>query len=164
MNTKRFIWICGVMLLVLMALVSCRKPEESVKVPFLGHWGCEQYISCRTDSIGNAQWDTLRYEVGAGHGYEVWFDESGKGKLTLNDSPAFIKTFTCDYQYDADRKVITIQGQALLYALYGSLYLDQNCAEFNIEQVTDTTLQASWHNVISEPMPFDEWFYLKKID
>lgn len=146
----------------LLLFASCHK--EKVVSPIVNHWGCETYVRWETDSLGLVNyWDTLHYEVGVGHGYEVFFYSDGTGKLILNESPAFINTFTCDYQYDADRQVISIQGDAWLYALYGTVYLDENYAEFQVETLNDTCLIVSWKNEISEPKPFYERFFLKVI-
>ena len=80
-----------VFLLVLAAMaalfVSCKKEVVS---PIVGHWGCAQYVSCRTDSLGNEQWDTSYFEVATGGDYELFFNANGTGKLKLNHSPAFI--------------------------------------------------------------------------
>ena len=87
--------------LALLALSSCCKEKKYAGSLLVGHWGCEQYISCRTNDDGVEKWDTLHYEVGEGHGYEVYFYDDGSGKLLLNDSPALIKKFNCDYDYDS---------------------------------------------------------------
>ena len=85
---------CALAVLLLMALSSCHKEtEQYAHCSLLGHWGCEKYVSCRTDSTGYEKWETFEYEVGSGHGYEVYFYADGSGKLLLNDSPALIKKF-----------------------------------------------------------------------
>ena len=145
-------------------LASCHKPNEEAVSPVVGHWGCEQYVSCRTDSTGFEKWDTLCYEACVGGEYEIFFNADGKGLLKLNNSPAFIKEFSCKYAFDSVRQVISVEGSAWLFALYGSLYMDENYAEFNIEQLTDSTLVASWTNHVSEPIPFFERFFLKRIE
>lgn len=155
------------MLIVVMSIlttgfVSCG-PEEVVESPLINHWGCEKYISCRTNDDGSEKWDTLYYELGTGHGYELWFWNDGKGKLKLNDSPAFIKEFNCTYELDEAANQIVVHGSAWLYALYGTLYLDENEGRFDIETLNDSTLIACWTNHVSEPQPFFERFYLKVI-
>lgn len=97
MRTKIQIGVLALMCLALM--VSGCKSEKYKDSPIAGHWGCEQYVSCRTDSLGNEQWDTLQYPVGSGIGYEVYFYTDGSGKLLLNESPALIKKFSCSYEY-----------------------------------------------------------------
>lgn len=147
-----------------MVFTACHKPQSICDAPIVGHWGCEEYISCRIDSLGTEQWDTLQYKAEVGQGYEVFFYDNWTGKLILNDSPAFIKTFYCDYEYDSVHQAVSIQSQAWLYALYGHLYLEENQASFKLEKANDTLLWASWYNTISEPEPFYEWFHLKKIE
>ena len=142
--------------------VSCRHQDNEATM-LHGHWGCETYISCRTRTDGTERWDTLRYEVGEGHGYELWFRENGTGKLRLNDSPALIKEFNCTYELDEDQQQIVIHGSAWLYALYGSLYLDENEGRFDITTLNDSVLNVWWYNEVSESRPFYEYFYLKKI-
>ncbi len=150
----------AVMTLVLLTLASCCKKEEYVQCPLVGHWGCEQYISCRTNSDGSEKWDTLRYEVGEGHGYEVFFYTDGSGKLILNDSPALIKKFNCDYDYDSIGQVLTIYNTSWII----SMFSDATSADMDIEEVTANTIRASWINYFSEPDPFFERFFLKRID
>ena len=146
-------------------LASCRE-DVVFNTAVCGHWGCEQYVSCRTnDSTGVAQWDTLLYEVGEGHGYEVFFYNNRTGQLLLNDSPAFIKKFNCDYVYDEGSNKIVIEAPGFLYALYQSiLALGENRAEFDVETINECTLTVSWTNTVSETNPFFERFYLKKIN
>ena len=151
-----------VMAILLVTFASCKK--DKIVSPIYGHWGVEKYVSCRTDSLDAEHWDTLCYTVGTGHGYEITFNDDGTAKLLLNDSPAFIKEFTCSYSYDADQQDIIIHGSAWQYAIYGSLYLDENEACFNVETLNDSTLVASWTNSISEPAPFFERFFLKTIE
>lgn len=145
------------------AVCGCHKEKQPVS-PIVGHWGCEEYISCRTDSLGVEQWDTLHFEAVVGGEYELFFREDGSGLLKLNNSPAFIKEFSCKYEYNAENKVLTVEGSAWLYALYGSLFLEENNASFDMERVTDSTIVASWTNRLSEPQPFFERFFLKRID
>lgn len=152
------------LLLLLLTAVSCNKTPQPLDLPILGHWGCEQYISCRTDSTGYEQWDTLQFEACEGGEYELFFYETGKGLLKLNNSPAFIKEFSCNYKYDTVACVLEVEGAAWLYAIYGSLTSMENHAEFQIESLTDSTLVASWTNHVSEPIPFFERFFLKRID
>lgn len=147
---------------LLMAVTACKKnPPVS---PIVGHWGCEQYVSCRTDSLGVEQWDTLRFEAVVGGEYELFFNADGTGLLKLNNSPAFIKEFSCKYVYDSVAQKVTVESSAWLYALYGSLYLEENQAVFNVDSLTETTLVASWINRLSEPKPFFERFFIKRID
>ena len=150
--------------LALIGIQSCRKPKDETIIPFAGHWGCEQYISCRTDSIGHEDWDTLLFEACTGGEYELFFYNTGKGLLKLNNSPAFIKEFSCNYEYDTLNHVLEVEGAAWLYAIYGTLTSVENHAEFLIESLTDSTLVASWTNMVSEPRPFFERFFLKRID
>ena len=81
MKKKIQIGFWALMAMVLLIATSCQKEEKYVDSPLKGHWGCEQYISCRTDSTGYEKWETFQYEVGAGHGYEVYFYADGSGKL-----------------------------------------------------------------------------------
>lgn len=155
----------GLLLFLGAFLVSCNK-EVVYDTAVVGHWGCEQYVSVRTnDSTGAIQCDTLHYEVGEGHGYELFFYNDRSGKLLLNDSPAFIKKFNCNYVYDENTHKIVIEAPGFLYALYQSnLALDENKAEFDVEYIDDNTMMVSWTNNISEPNPFFERFFLKKIE
>lgn len=146
--------------LVLLATTSCHKQEKYAELPLVGHWGCEQYISCRTDSTGFEQWDTLQYEVGDGHGYEVYFNADGSGKLLLNDSPAVIKKYTCSFDYDSISQVLTIYNTSWII----SVFSDATSADMSIEEMTDNHITASWANHFSEPTPFFERFFLKRID
>lgn len=147
--------------LVMLAMASCCKPDEYAKCPLIGHWGCEQYVSCRTDSTsGREKWDTLQYEVGEGHGYEVFFYSDGTGKLILNDSPALIKKFNCEYDYDTVSHVLTIYNTSWII----SMFSDATSADMDIEEVTENTIRSSWINHFSEPVPFFERFFLKRID
>lgn len=149
----------AVMAMVLWA-TSCRKQEIYADCPLMGHWGCEEYVSYRTDSLGIEKWDTLYYEVGTGHGYEVFFYADGSGKLLLNDSPALIKKFNCSYDYNSDNQVLTIYNTSWII----SIFSDATSADMDIEEVTDNTIRASWINHFSEPIPFFERFYLKRIE
>ncbi len=160
MRKKFIIGFVALTALVLMTLASCCKKEEYVKCPLVGHWGCEQYISCRTNSDGSEKWDTLQYEVGEGHGYEVFFYTDGSGKLILNDSPALIKKFNCDYDYDSIGHVLTIYNTSWIITMFS----DVTSADMDIEEVTANTIRASWINHFSEPDPFFERFFLKRID
>jgi hypothetical protein len=146
--------------LVLLTVTSCVKPEEEVTSPLVGHWGCEKYVSCRTDNTGYEKWDTLLYNVGEGLGYEVFFYANGTGKLLLNDSPALIKKFNCDYEYDTASHVLTIYNTSWII----SMFSDATSADMDIEEVTENTMRASWINYFSEPDPFFERFFLKRID
>ena len=87
----------GIVAAALLALVSCTKGKLQPNSPMIGHWGCEQYVSCRTDSLGLEQWDTLRFEaVSVGNmpavdldvdnqkDYVVWdWDNDGKSDLLV---------------------------------------------------------------------------------
>lgn len=150
-------------LLLVVAFPSCDHQNMPVS-RIAGHWGCEQYISHRVDSVGVEKWDTLNYAVGPGCAYEVFFYETGKGLLKLNDSPAFIKEFSCDYTYDSVSQTIDIESSSWLYGLYGSLLTEEDHAVFAVERLTDSLLVASWTNQISETRPFFERFFLKRID
>lgn len=146
--------------IVLFVATACNKQEKYAQCPLVGHWGCEQYISCRTDSIGHEKWDTLQYEVGTGQGYEVYFYADGSGKLLLNDSPALIKKFNCDYDYDSVSHILKIYNTSWII----SIFSDATSADMLIEELTDSHITASWTNHFSEAIPFFERFYLKQID
>jgi hypothetical protein len=146
--------------MVLLTSTSCSKQDKYANCPLVGHWGCEQYISCRTDSIGQEKWDTLQYEIGMGQGYEVYFYADGSGKLLLNDSPALIKTFNCDYDYDSVSHMLTIYNTSWII----SVFSDATSADMLIEELTDNHIKASWTNHFSEATPFFERFFLKQID
>ena len=160
MKKKFVIGFLALTTLVLLTLSCCKKEEEYAQCPLIGHWGCEQYISCRTNSDGSEKWDTLQYEVGEGHGYEVFFYTDGSGKLILNDSPALIKKFNCDYDYDSISQVLTIYNTSWIITMFS----DVTSADMDIEEVTTNTIRASWINHFSEPDPFFERFFLKRID
>lgn len=148
---------------MVMAVSGCNKKNPPVS-PIVGHWGCEQYVSCRTDSLGVEQWDTLRFEAVVGGEYELFFNADGTGLLKLNNSPAFIKEFSCKYVYDSVAQKVTVESSAWLYALYGALFLEENSASFDVESLTANSLVASWTNCLSEPRPFFERFFIKRID
>lgn len=161
-NMRKFRQI--LLALGLLALfASCRHGKDE-NVMLHGHWGCDTYVSCRIRNDGSEKWDTLRYEVGDGHGYELWFRPDGTGRLRLNDSPAFIKDFSCTYELDDELQQIVVHGSAWLYALYGSLYLDENEVSFDILTLNDSVLNVEWINSVSESTPFYENFYLRKIN
>lgn len=159
---KKFQSSCyALAVLLLMALSSCHKEtEQYAHCSLLGHWGCEKYVSCRTDSTGYEKWETFEYEVGSGHGYEVYFYADGSGKLLLNDSPALIKKFNCDFDYDSISHTLTIYNTSWII----SMFSDATSADMTIEEVTDNHVRASWTNYFSEPEPFFERFYLKRIE
>ena len=161
---KSQIGFLALLVMVVVTVVSCCTSEQLVDTPVVGHWGCEQYVSHRTDSTGLDRWDTLNYEVGPGCAYEIFFYNTGKGLLKLNNSPAFIKEFSCDYVYDSVARQVTVESGSWLLGLYGSLFHDTNTAMFDIEAVTDSAMVASWINSVSEPLPFFERFFLKRID
>ena len=160
MKKKIQIGVLALMTMVLLAMTSCRKEEKYANSPLVGHWGCEQYVSCRTDSTGYEKWETFQYEVGEGHGYEVFFYADGKGRLLLNDSPALIKKFNCDYDYDSVNHILTIYNTSWIV----SVFSDATSANMDIEELTDSSITASWINYFSEPTPFFERFFLKRID
>lgn len=160
MKTKYLFFLSTVLLSCFLAC----KPKPTDVDPLLGHWGCETYISCRTNDDGAEQWDTLYYEVGTGRGYEVWFRVDGSGKIRLNESPAFIKDFPLTFEHDKENAEIIVHGSAWLFALYGTLYMEENEAKFSIETLEETALTLSWTNFVSEEKPFFERFYLKRIE
>jgi hypothetical protein len=160
MKKKIQIGVLALMTMVLLAMTSCRKVEKYANSPLVGHWGCEQYVSCRTDSTGYEKWETFQYEVGEGHGYEVFFYADGTGRLLLNDSPALIKKFNCDYDYDSVNHILTIYNTSCIV----SVFSDATSANMDIEELTDSSITASWINYFSEPTPFFERFFLKRID
>lgn len=163
MSTRK-IQIGAMAVLALMVTVCGCGKKKQLESPIVGHWGCEQYVSCRTDSLGVETWDTSWFAVGEGCEYELFFNADGTGLLKLNNSPAFIKEFSCKYEYNSVAQVIAIESSSWLYALYGSLFLDENHAEFNVESMTSSAFEASWTNHLSEPKPFFERFFIKRID
>lgn len=160
MEKKKHIGFFALVALLLLAVTSCCKHDKYEGSPIVGHWGCEQYVSCRTDSTGYEKWETLQYEVGEGHGYEVYFYADGTGKLLLNDSPALIKKFACDYDYNSETQILTIYNTNWII----SMFSDATTADMVIEEITDNSIRASWTNYFSEPTPFFERFFLKRID
>ena len=160
MKKKIQIGVLALTALVLLVMPSCRKEEKYAHCPLVGHWGCEQYVSCRIDSTGYEKWETFQYEVGEGHGYEVYFYTDGSGKLLLNDSPALIKNFNCDFDYDSINHILTIYNTSWII----SVFSDATSADMNIEELTSNSITASWTNYFSEPTPFFERFFLKRID
>lgn len=162
---KKKIHIGFMALVALMMLASCHKEEVLFDTPVVGHWGCEKYVSHRVDTTaGVDRWDTLCYDASAGGDYEVFFYNTGKGLLKLNNSPAYIKEFKCDYVYDSLEQRIRIESSSWLLGIYGSLLHNENTAAFEVETLNDTLLVASWTNHVSEPIPFFERFFLKRID
>lgn len=160
MKLKNHIGYLALAALFLLTVHSCCKKEEYASSPLVGHWGCEQYVSCRTDSTGYENWETFQYEVGSGQGYEVYFYADGSGRLLLNDSPALIKKFNCNYNYDTVSGILTIYNTSWII----SAFSDATSADMVIEEVTENTIRASWTNYFSEPTPFFERFFLKRID
>ena len=158
-NTLRNCYL-GVCVLILLGLASCHKSQDYPITPIVGHWGCEQYISCRVDSLDVEKWDTLCYEVGPGLGYEVYFHADGSGRLLLNASPALFKKFNCSYSYDTVNQILTFYNTSWIL----SMYSDETSADMVIEQITDSSIVASWTNHFSEPKPFFERFFMKRID
>lgn len=159
MTTKGFTWAMAAFMLLL--LVSCG--NEKIESPIVGHWGVEQYVSCRTDSEGIDIWDTLNFEAGAGQGYEVFFYDKGSAKLLLNENPALIKEITCKYAFDTEEQTLTVLGNAWVYALYGKQLPEGNKAMFNVDILNDTAMAAWWTNNVSESVPFYESFALKAL-
>ena len=160
MRKKIQIGFLALVAVLLLATTSCHKEEEYADSPLVGHWGCERYISCRTDSTGYENWETFDYEVGSGHGYEVYFFADGSGKLLLNDSPALIKKFNCNYDYDTTSHILTIYNTSWIITQFS----DVTSADMNIEYVSSDSIVSSWTNHFSEPVPFFERFFLKRID
>ena len=160
MKNKTQIGFLALFALLLLASTSCRKQEKYANCPLVGHWGCEQYVSCRTDSTGYEDWDTLQYVVGTGHGYEVYFFADGSGKLLLNDSPALIKKFNCDFDYDSESHTLTIYNTSWIISIFSTA----TSADMDIERITESKIEASWINHFSEPNPFFERFFLQRID
>ena len=154
---KNSLWVLALLMLV---TTSCCKEKKYADLPLVGHWGCEQYVSCRTDSTGYEKWETLQYEVGSGKGYEVYFYADGSGKLMLNESPALIKNFSCNFDYDSVSHTLTLYNTSWIITLFS----DATSADMNIEEVTDQNITASWTNYFSEPEPFFERFFLKRIE
>jgi len=147
----------------LLFCASCRKKDYS-DLPIVGHWGCAEYVSCRTDAEGHEQWDTIPYDVKPGCDYEIYFYEDGSGKLLLNNSPALFKKFSCTYEYDANSNLVIIRGEEWLYFLYKNYTHGQKEADFDVESMEKNSFVASWMNRFSEPVPFFEKFYLQRID
>ena len=160
MRKKFQIGFLALAALLLLTVTSCRKHEKYEGSPIVGHWGCEQYVSCRIDSVGVEQWDTLYYEVATGRGYEVYFNTDGSGRLLLNDSPALIKKFNCNYDYNSANQILTIYNTSWII----STFSDATSADMVIEEITDTNIVASWINHFSEPTPFFERFFLNRIN
>ena len=154
----------GLWIAVAFGLLFCSSCRKKVDSPIVGHWGCEKYVSCRTDSLDVKRWDTLYYEAKPGCDYELYFYENGTGKLKLNNSPALIKDFSCTYEYDEDLKLIKIQGPEWLFFLYNTYTHGQKEADFDVEELSESSFVASWTNRYSESKPFFERFYLKRID
>ena len=151
----------GILALVMATISSCcKKEEDSVNKLIAGHWGCETYVSYRTFEDGTDRWDTLHYEVGTGKGYEVYLNADGTGKLLLNDSPALIKKFDCNFDYDTVTQKLTIYNTSWIISMFSSA----TSADMDIEELTDTSFQSSWMNYFSEDRPFFERFYMKRID
>lgn len=146
---------------VLLLLVSCG--NEKKDTPIVGHWGVEQYVSCRTDSAGFDRWDTLNFEAGAGKGYEVFFYNNGKAKLLLNESAKSNKAITCKYDFNTEEQTLTIRGSSWMYALHGTQLPEENKVSINVDILNDTALSAWWTNNVSEAVPFYESFVLKAL-
>ena len=153
-------------LTAMLLLNACHKEDEVLfDTPVVGHWGCEQYVSHRVDTTAAInRWDTSWFDASAGGDYEVFFYNTGRGQLKLNNSPAYIKEFSCDYVYDSVDQVIRIESSSWLLGIYGSLLHNEKSATFEVEVLNDTVLVASWTNHVSETIPFFERFFLKRID
>jgi hypothetical protein len=162
MKENRIVKSLVIACLAFFCLTSCCH-KDPMNMKLWGHWGCERYISCRTYDDGTEKWDSLYYIVGAGHGYEFWFNEDGSGKFRMNDSPALIKQIDITYELYEEQQEIAIHGSKLFYLLYGSQYFDENEARFHIQTLNDSVLHVDWTNVVSENKPFYEDFYLRKI-
>ena len=160
MEKKVHIGFFALVAMLLLMVTSCRKHEKYEGSPIVGHWGCEQYVSCRIDSTGYENWETFQYEVGEGLGYEVYFYADGSGKLLLNASPALIKKFSCNYDYNSNNQILTLYNTSWII----SVFSDATSADMVIEEITDNSIRASWTNYFSEPTPFFERFFLKRID
>ena len=163
---KKKVQIGFLALVALLMLASCHKDEIVFDTPVVGHWGCEKYVSHRVDTTaGVDRWDTICYNIYSDTiDYELFFFNTGKGQLKLNNSPAWIKDFSCDYVYDSIDQAIRIESSSWLLGLYGSLLHNEKNAVFDVETLTDSTLVASWTNHVSETIPFFERFFLKRID
>ena len=98
--------------------------------------------------------------MGTGKGYEVYLNADGSGKLLLNDSPALIKKFDCNFDYDTVTQKLTIYNTSWIISMFSSA----TSADMDVEELTDTRLQSSWMNHFSEDRPFFERFYMKRID
>ena len=118
MEKKVGIVLLAVAAMVLLTLSACHKEKKYAHCPLVGHWGCEEYVSCRTDS------------------------------------------FNCEYDYDSVSHILTIYNTSWII----SQFTDATSADMLIEEVTANTLRSSWTNYFSEPDPFFERFFLKRID
>ena len=158
MKKKNLVWALATVLLLAMA--SCHKDHKYANCPLVGHWGCEQYVSCRIKSDGTEKWDTLNYTVGPGYGYEVFFYDDGSGKLWLNESPAMFKKFNCNYDFDSVTDVLTIYNTSWILTQFS----DVTSADMDIEYISADSIVSSWINHFSEPEPFFERFFIKRIE
>ena len=80
--------------------------------------------------------------------------------MIIHKRIALIKKFNCSYEYDTVTQVLTIYNTSWII----SMFSDATSADMDIEEVTDNTIRASWINHFSEPVPFFERFFLKRID
>ena len=64
------------------------------------------------------------------------------------------------HNYDPDTQVLTIYNTSWII----SMFSDATSADMDIEEITDNSIVASWINHFSEPEPFFERFFLKRID
>lgn len=159
-SLKAFI-MAGIAILLFFA--SCGNNSSFTRLE--GTWGCETYISMRTNADGTPKYDTINYEVGEGKGYELYFKER-RARLTINDADFPIHTVSFRYHYNAEQQSMVFEGLAWRIAIYGSDFF-HNISDnipFHIDLINDSMIWASWQNNFSEPEPFYEWFHLKKID
>ena len=146
-----------VLLFAIVVFSGCAKVKES---QLFGHWGCETYTSCRINDDGTEKWETFTYELGSGHGYELWFRSDESAEFKMNDSPALIKRITGTFKFEEEHNRIVLYPAAMYTAFL------PNASElvFELEAITDNSLTVHWTNVISEDEPFYEHFDLKKIN
>ena len=61
---------------------------------------------------------------------------------------------------DSISQVLTIYNTSWII----SMFSDATSADMDIEEVTSNTIRASWINHFSEPVPFFERFFLRRIE
>lgn len=159
---NRFTLVIAAMIVVFfIGMAACQKNTTVTDLPIVGHWGCEQYVSHRVDSsAGIDRWDTSNFIVEAGSGYEVYFYSDGSGKLVLNNTSGMIKRFSCNYEYDSINQKLTIYNTAWII----SAFSDATRADLSVEELTPASIRFSWMNHFSEPVPFFERFFMRRID